>query len=193
MNQEGKMEWLTLHELVVCNTYGCLVLFDWQVVWRLGCYLFTLVLLHWAPTWLGIKWEMPSYGSICLWHGHRASCNFTIFLYNSTVLISWNIDLIWIFFWLRVYWENRNGKTFSCSKTVTCTIKTHLFWLNLVKLASSESDALESFAELKVYSGCFRNNMLIAFSFLLCFGNIVSLNMHILCMLQWIKFCYIFR
>lgn len=107
MNQEGKMEWLTLHELVVCNTYGCLVLFDWQVVWRLGCYLFTLVLLHWAPTWLGIKWEMPSYGSICLWHGHRTSCNFTIFLYNSTVLISWNIDLIWMFFF---DWEY-TGKT----------------------------------------------------------------------------------
>lgn len=164
MNQEGKMEWLILHELVVCNTIR-LVLFDWQVVWRVGCYLFTLVLLHWAPTWLGIKWEMLSYGSICLWHGHRMSCNFTIFfvqLYCSDKL-KYRFDMD--FFLLRVYWENRNGKTFSCSKTVTCTIKTHLFWLNLVKLASSESDALESFAELKVYSGCFRNNMLITFSF----------------------------
>lgn len=101
MNQEGKMEWLTLHELVVCNTYGCLVLFDWQVVWRLGCYLFTLVLLHWAPIWLGIKWEMPSYGSICLWHGHRMSCNFTIFfvqLYCSDKL-KYRFDMDVFFNW----------------------------------------------------------------------------------------------
>lgn len=158
------MEWLSPHRC--CRVWRVLYGFCslWLVGWlERGMSNFTLVLFLWAPVSLGLEFLFHD-----VWPWSRMYC-VTLLLLCEVLLFLLGEECDVDGFCFRIDWENRRGKTLSCSKkrmlsiSPANTIFSDWCFSRLFLTTSSERDVLASCAEIEIYIGCFRASVLSVF------------------------------